>query len=70
MSLPTVPGSSPALAEALDAMKGQLLIVLANRLGGEVEIPVEEIDGTGGWMMNVSVDPAGRTFTLTTSRKS
>jgi hypothetical protein len=70
MSLPISPGSDPALAAALDAMKGQMLIVLVNRLGGEVEIPVAEVDATGGWMLDVSIDQAARTFTFKTTRKS
>ena len=48
----------------LEAMKSQLLIVLVNRLGGAVEIPVAEIDGTGGFNMMMSVDPATRSFTF------
>lgn len=70
MTLPTVPGSDPAFAAALDAMKGQLLIVLVNRLGGNIDIPVGEIDATGGWMMNAAIDQRTGTFNFSTTRKS
>lgn len=49
---------------ALEAMKSQLLIVLVNRLGGTVEVPAAEIDGTGRFNMMMSVDPATRSFTF------
>lgn len=70
MTLPTAPGSSPAFAAALDAMKGQLLIVLVNRLGGNIDIPVGEIDDTGGWMMHAAIDAATGTLNFSTTRKS
>lgn len=47
---------------AMEAMKSQLLIVLVNRLGGAVEIPVHEIDGTGKFNMTMRLDPDTRTF--------
>jgi hypothetical protein len=40
-------------AAAIDAMKLQLLIVLVNRLGGKVEIPVQEIDATGQYLLGM-----------------
>lgn len=47
---------SPEHAAAIDDMKDQLLIVLFNRLGGSVDIPVAEVDGTGRFvcLMNLS----------------
>ena len=39
---------APEHAKALDDMKDQLILVLIQRLGGDVTIPVEEIDNTGG----------------------
>jgi hypothetical protein len=47
---------------AIEAMKSQLLIVLVNRLGGETEIPVAEIDGTGRFNMTMHLDEASRSF--------
>lgn len=57
-------------AQLLEAMKGQLLIVLVNRLGGNVDLPVAEIDATGQWMLNMSVDQAKGVFTFKTQKKS
>lgn len=37
---------SPAHAALIDAMKEQLLIVFLKRLGGDVIIPVAEVDDT------------------------
>lgn len=36
-------------------LKDQLLIVLAKRLGGEIEVPVSELDDTGGDMLEFQV---------------
>lgn len=51
---------APDHAEAIDNMKDQLLLVLIARLGGKVDIPVAEIDGTGDRMLMMSLK--GRTF--------
>jgi hypothetical protein len=40
--------------QAIQVMMPQLLIVLFNRLGGTVDIPVEEIDGTGKFNLAIS----------------
>lgn len=53
---------SPVHKQAIDAMKDQLLIVLINRLGGQVEIPVAEIDATDGIGLAMRVDPVKRIF--------
>jgi hypothetical protein len=45
-------------------MKNQLLILLINRLGGTVAIPVAEIDGTGGFNLAMRLDPTTRVFTF------
>ena len=37
----------------INALKQQLLIVLINRLGGSVDIPVSEVDNTGGWLLGM-----------------
>ena len=59
----------PEHAQAMDEMKEQLLIVLINRLGGNVKIPVAEIDDTGGYILKFGVDPKTRIFTFTSERK-
>lgn len=51
---------APEHAEAIDNMKDQLILVLIARLGGTLDIPVAEIDGTGDRMLLMSVK--GRTF--------
>jgi hypothetical protein len=51
---------APEHAAAIDNMKDQLLLVLIARLGGSIDIPVSEIDGTGGHVLMMSVK--GRTF--------
>ncbi len=47
---------SYAHQQAIEAMKSQLLIVLVNRLGGSVDIPVKEIDGTGAFNLAMSLN--------------
>ncbi len=49
-------------SDAIEAMKTQLLIVLINRLGGKVEIPVAEIDDTGGFNVAMRLDDVARVF--------
>ncbi|MEW7987696.1 MAG: hypothetical protein AB2765_17635 [Candidatus Thiodiazotropha endolucinida] len=56
------------LGKALDAMKDQLLIVLFNRLGGEVDIPISEVDGTGEYIVNMEVTKK-QSFKFTVKRK-
>ncbi len=40
----------------MDELKDQLLIVFLRRLGRRVDIPVAEIDDTGGELLAFSVD--------------
>ena len=40
-------------AAAINAMKLQLLIVLVNRLGGKVSVPVQEVDATGQFLLGM-----------------
>ena len=58
------------MAQMLEVMKGQLLLVFVNRLGGRIEIPVSEVDATGGWLLNMAVDQDRGVFTFETRRKS
>ncbi len=66
MGAGTRAAGTPA-AEAIDNMKDQLLIVLINRLGGKVSIPVDEIDDTGGFICTMGVE--GRTFHFEIGKK-
>ena len=48
--------------QAIEAIKSQLLIVLINRLGGKIDLPVTEVDGTAKFNLAFSMDPKTRTF--------
>ena len=64
---------APELAALLDDMKDQLLIVLVNRLkdrDSTLVIPIQEIDDTGGYVMDFRVDPRLRNFIFHVQRKS
>jgi hypothetical protein len=56
-------------ADAVHAMLPQLLIVLINRLGGKVKIPVKEVDDTGRYLLAMRVDPVTRRFEFEVKRK-
>lgn len=47
---------SPVHEAALTALKMQMLIVLVNRLGGKVDIPMTEIDATGQFLLGFSLE--------------
>lgn len=55
--------------QMVEAMKSQLLIAFVNRLGGSLEMPVEEVDGTGAFNLLFEVKPDGRTFAFEVVRK-
>jgi len=57
-------------ANDLAMIKDQLLIVLANRLEGKVVIPVAELDGTGEFIMDLSVDQEAQTLSLNVKKKN
>ena len=57
-------------AHVLNQLKDQLLIVLVNRLGGEVELPVNEVDGTGQYMMDLEADHNNGSFKLKVNKKN
>lgn len=59
---------NPVHAAAIANMKDQLLIVLLNRLGGSIAIPVSEIDDTGQDCLMFHVE--GTTFHFTVAKKS
>ncbi len=48
--------AAPEHAAAIDNMKDQLLLVLIKRLGGDVTIPVSEIDDTGGLLLSMQLE--------------
>jgi len=61
--------ADPVAREMIDVMKAQLLIVLINRLGGDLTIPVAAIDATGPWLLDMSVDQKNKTFRFVTRKK-
>ena len=54
--------STPEGAEAIEDMKDQLIIVLIKKLGGWVDIPVAELDGTEGDNLLLGFLPETKTF--------
>jgi hypothetical protein len=58
-------------AETQDVVRkmfGQLPIVFALRAGGELRIPVAEVDATGAYILDMEVD--GRTLVFKARKKS
>lgn len=51
-------------AQAIDDFKDQLLIALLRRLGPKVDIPVSEVDATGGYTVKLSVEGGSFHFTV------
>lgn len=54
-------------ADVIDNLKDQLLLVLIERLGGKVTIPVAEVDNTGGKLLTMSITDGN--FNLNLERK-
>lgn len=48
--------NAPEHAAVLDDLKDQLLLVFLKRLGGTVDIPVTEVDATGGYLGAMSIN--------------
>ena len=55
--------------DTLNLVRQQLMLVLLDRLGGEVTIPVAEVDATGRFAMTMDVDQVTKTFTLKLGKK-
>lgn len=58
---------SPEHAQLIDDLKEQLLIVFLKRLGGEISVPVKEIDDTGGYLFSFNI--IDRVFNFSIERK-
>jgi len=54
--------------DAMNLVRQQLMLVMLDRLGGELTIPVSEVDATGRFTMTMNVDQAAKTFTLKLGR--
>lgn len=63
-------GDNPELRATMENLRDQLLLVLLRRLGGKARIPVSEIDQTGQYIMEMQLDPEGRSLTFTLRKKS
>ena len=62
-------GASSVHNEAIENMKDQLLIVLINRLGGMADVPVNEIDATGTYLLNMRLDTKDKVFKFEVTKK-
>lgn len=60
--------TDPLARRLIGQMRDQLLIALIVRAGGEIKVPVKEIDATGGYFMTMRVD--GRAFIFTVEKRS
>lgn len=56
--------NSPQTLALLQAMQRQMLIVLVNRLGGSVRVPVAEVDGTGPFVLSIGVEGTDFIFSV------
>ncbi len=56
-------------AAVLDSFKDQLLIVLIKRLGGNITVPVPEMDDTGAFVLSLALDPETKLFHFIVERK-
>ena len=56
--------------ETMDLFRQQLMLVMLDRFGREVEIPVSEVDATGRFGMTLELDPVKGLFRLKLMEKS
>lgn len=67
----TIPKAANVLGQQIaDLLIGQLLIVMVKRAGGEVTLPIPEVDDTAQYKLDLSANQHDRTFTLSLSKKS
>ena len=55
---------APHHAAVLDDFKDQLLIAFIRRLGGDVKVPVAEVDATGRFVVSMSITDGNFNFLL------
>lgn len=55
---------APLHAAVIDNFKDQLLIAFIRRLGGNVTIPVAEVDQTGSFVVSLRIDGGDFVFEL------
>lgn len=56
-------------ARIIEIFKEQLLIVFAKRLGGEINIPVAEIDDTRDYLLSFNIDIDNGIFNFKLGKK-
>ena len=56
--------------DTMNLFRQQIMLVMLDRMGGALTIPISEIDATGKLMMNLTIDQDARTMTLQLGRKS
>jgi hypothetical protein len=56
--------NAPLHAAVLDDFKDQLLIVLLKRLGGQVSIPITEVDNTGSNTVSFNIRDGAFNFSV------
>lgn len=61
--------AGPIHRQVIEMLKDQLLIAFLKRLGGEIKMPVSEVDATGGFNLALSLDPSTAIFTFKAERK-
>jgi hypothetical protein len=54
----------------LRRIRDLMLIVLANRLGGDLDVPIAEIDDTGQFALTIAFSKRLGVFRLTLTRKN
>ena len=54
--------------DTMNLFRQQLMLCLLDRLGGEITIPVAEVDATGQFTMSMQIDPV-KGFTLKLGKK-
>lgn len=57
-------GADTTAADLIEVMKGQLLIVLIERLGGQVRLPAAEVDDTGGKVLAMRIEGSDFIFEI------
>lgn len=63
---------APLHAAMLDDFKDQLLVTLLRRLAdekGHVQVPVQDVDDNGGFVVAFAVDPVTRVFNFEVRKK-
>ena len=61
---------APEHASLIDNFKEQLLIAMVIKAGGTTELHVDDIDKTGGYVLNLVLDPETSIFKFTATKKS